>query len=150
MPRLRLTLILTLALGLAPLAAQPPTLADDLAGVYRCDGINGFGDRYRGVVIIARHQDSYRVQWRFPGGPEAAGLGIRHGDVLAVSYFGLRPGVVLYEIAGNRLLGRWTVLGAGGVLARETLTPLHALPAPDPAHRPPAGRAVDGRTIIRV
>jgi hypothetical protein len=138
MAPMRLVLLCALLPGVAAVSAQPlpaPIDRGDLAGVYRCDGVNGVGDPYRGMVIIAKHEDTYRMQWRFPGEPPAVGLGIRQGDVLAVSYVGSRPGVVLYDIVGERLVGRWTVFGAGGFLGRESLTRLHGLG--DPAMRPP-------------
>jgi hypothetical protein len=52
----------------------------------------------------------------------AVGMGIRTGDVLAVSYLSGLPGVVAYRIEeGDRLVGEWTVAGAEGELFSETL-----------------------------
>lgn len=131
--------VATLLAGGALAVAQAP--ADtDLSGVYRCDGVNGDGSPYRGVVVIARHRDAYQVQWTFGGRTRAVGLGIRTGNTLAVSYVSSSSGVVLYEIKEGNLVGRWTVAGAGGVLSTETLTPSKGEPVPDSEPEPEPDR----------
>jgi hypothetical protein len=70
--------------------------------------------------------------------------------MLAVSYYSARSaGLVIYRIedAGKRLAGRWTVVGARGVVQTETLTrlpgealqPVEVDPPPPPRRRPSRG-----------
>jgi hypothetical protein len=144
---IRTGLILTLGILLV---GSWTTLADqaaesDISGVYQCDGLNGDGSRYAGYVIIAKHRDTYRVQWIFESRRGAAGIGIRDGDTLAVSYFG---GLAMYKIDGAQLVGRWTVPDAEGQLASETLqrvkeVPPSLQPREQPGERPREERRPD-------
>jgi hypothetical protein len=143
--RLTLVLLVVAAFG-APLTNSAQT-APPITGVYAAEGTNSDGRGYRALVLIREHEDAFRVQWLFPSRRAVAGLGILNGDVLAVSYFGSTPGIVAYEIEGDRLVGRWTVVGAGGELWTETLTRIPGRsipvePAPGPAHHPGLGGAV--------
>jgi hypothetical protein len=96
-----------------------------LVGTYECQGVEPDGTPYQGLVQITPNRGSYDVLWIFGSGQQYAGLGVVNGDVLAVSYFTNRPGVVAYKIEqtdkGPRLQGQWTVVGAGKVF-QETLT----------------------------
>lgn len=130
----------------APLAA--PKAADPnapLVGTYDCQGVEPDGTPYRGVVQIIPNAGTYDVIWIFASGQQYSGLGVVNGDVLAVSYFTNRPGVVAYKIEtgdkGPRLQGQWTVVGAGKVF-HETLTRVsedvkRTEPAPKPQRQPP-------------
>jgi hypothetical protein len=127
----------------------------EVAGVYVSNGVNPDGTSYQGVVHIARHRDSFIVSWMFPRivGEKpmlertSVGVGIISGGTLSVSYYsqGL-AGVIVYEIdePGQRLSGRWAVIGDDGTLYTETLTkvPGHVadpVPGPEePQVRPPA------------
>jgi hypothetical protein len=122
---LTLALIL-LIVRLTPLA-QPAAEAD-LSGVYYCEGLNGDGSPYRAVVVIRKHNDTYRLHWNFSSRAAAFGLGIRNEDTLAVSYYGANTGVVLYNIVGEHLVGRWTVAGGNGGVATERLTRVGEVP----------------------
>jgi hypothetical protein len=117
-----LVLVTTLVVGAWPAATQVAQ-ESDISGVYDCRGVNGDGTPYHGLVVIAKHRDAYQVRWTFSPEQSAVGLGIRKGNALAVSYYGGTPGVVLYDIheKDKELIGRWTVPGAGGVVASETL-----------------------------
>ena len=85
------------------------------------------GTTYEGVVEIVRHNDTFQLVWFIDSEVVALGMGIRTGSVLSVAYFSELPGVVTYRIeAGNRLVGEWTVAGAGGVVSSETLTKVPA------------------------
>ena len=112
------------ATPIAPTAAEADA---PLAGTYDCQGVEPDGTPYHGVVQIVPNRGSYDVVWTFGTGQQYAGLGVVNGDVLAVSYFTNRPGVVAYRIEqtgkGPRLQGQWTVVGAGQVF-KETLTRL--------------------------
>ena len=119
--------ITTTPAAAAPVTAPKPDVEGDapLAGTYDCQGVEPDGTPYRGVVQIIPNHGTYDVMWIFSSGQQYAGLGVVNGDVLAVSYFTNRPGVVAYKIEngdeGPRLKGQWTVVGAGAVFA-ETLT----------------------------
>ena len=119
-------LLLLLALLTAVLNVADPASADpgvDLSGTYACQGINPDGSSYESVVVeIVRYNDAYQLRWLADSDLIAVGMGIRTGDVLAVSYLSGLPGVVAYRIEeGDRLVGEWTVAGAEGELFSETL-----------------------------
>ena len=135
----------TIAHGPRATPAAAPIAADaeaPLAGTYDCQGVEPDGTPYRGVVMIVPNRGTYDVVWVFASGQQYAGLGVVNGDVLAVSYFTNRPGVVAYKVEqterGPRLKGQWTVVGAGAVF-HETLTRLTRevnTPAAPPPPRP--------------
>jgi hypothetical protein len=61
------------------------------------------------------------------------GVGIYSNGVLAVSYFGGAPAVVVYKVDGkdgSKLVGEWTMGGAEGAMYVETLTKTPGLQAP--------------------
>ena len=120
--------------AIASIAAPEPQ--SDLAGVYRCDGMNPDGSAYQGVVEISRIQDIFRVRWTLRNGTAVVGVGILSEGVLAVSYFGGAPAVVVYRIDGSRLIGEWAMGGGDGVISSETLTKVTARPR----RRRPAGK----------
>jgi hypothetical protein len=124
MPRALMSLFaLLLALQAAP-AAQPDPAAD-LPGAYLCEGVNPDGTKYRGVVDISKVNDTYRVQWTMSE-HSLLGIGIFSNGVLAVSYFGGAPGVIVYRPSGGTLIGEWTVGSAEGGVYAETLTKMPA------------------------
>lgn len=119
---LRRIVIVPLMFGLLAYTAAADS-ASDLAGLYACNGKNPDGSSYQGIVKIVKQDGTFVVQWFNESELVGVGLGIRSGDVLAVSYFSGLPGVVAYRIEdGNRLVGEWTVAGADGALFSETLT----------------------------
>jgi hypothetical protein len=120
----KLLVVLTVVSALN-LTVPTPILAQDLTGRYQCEGVGPNGTRYRGVVEIARNDQTYRLRWTIPPDGVYLGIGIISGDELAASYFGQVLGVVLYKIEkGPRLVGQWTVTGAEGQVYSETLTKL--------------------------
>jgi hypothetical protein len=120
--------ILILPLMLAALTFTAAADSEsELAGVYACNGKNPDGSSYDTVVEIVKQDGAFVLRWFDQSELIAVGLGIRKGDVLAVSYFSGLPGVAAYQIEdGNRLVGEWTVAGAGGELFSETLTKMPA------------------------
>jgi hypothetical protein len=129
--RLVLALVLLIASPVALTRAAEPALE----GTYAAQGFNPDGSEYRGVVKITRHGDSVMVAWLFPrvvGEDEAlvlraAGVGVVHGGMLAVSYYGQdATGIALYQIEndGQRLSGRWVAANSEGEVQLETLTKL--------------------------
>jgi hypothetical protein len=108
--------------GPHPAAAQDEKPVAGVAGVYMCEGQNPDGSPYKGIVEIVRFRDSFLVRWTLPEDVTVIGVGIESGGVLAVSYFGGAPGVIVYRTDGNRLLGEWTMGGTNGGVFKETLT----------------------------
>lgn len=113
-------------------AADPPT---DLAGVYRCSGVNPDGTKYESVVEIVRIENTYRVMWRVDRGRAILGVGIFSNDILAVSYFAGAPAVVVYKIDGDKLVGEWVIGGKEGNVLPETL---QKMPGHPPVNQPDA------------
>lgn len=151
LPALALPFVPISSLVTAPATASmvtPPAMPDPsspLVGTYDCQGVEPDGTAYQGVVQIIPNRGTYDVIWIFSSGQQYAGLGVVNGDVLAVSYFTNRPGVVAYRIEqgdkGPRLQGQWTVVGAGAAF-HETLTRLTSevkrptAPAQPPREKP--------------
>lgn len=109
-------------------AAQDATPAPDVAGVYTCEGKNPDGSPYKGIVEIVKFHDSFLVRWTLPDDVTVIGVGLESGGVLAVSYFGGAPGVIVYRAEGDRLLGQWTMGGTNGGVFSETLTRMKVQP----------------------
>ena len=100
----------------------------DLSGVYACTGNRPGGRSYRAIVTIVGQGNVYRLRWTFAGERGNLGIGILHGDTLSVSYHsGRSNGIVVYDIHESKeLVGEWTVVGADGVIFKETLKKLPA------------------------
>src|SRR5262245_52739699 len=93
--------------------AEPEPAA--LAGVYECQGTGADGRAYRGAVVIEPDGKRFVLQWYMAAELSAIGVGVREGDMLAVSFFGPESGgVVLYRIDGQRLVGHWSAPLANG------------------------------------
>jgi len=142
MRRTLLAGILVALCAIGSIAAPAPL--PDLAGVYRCDGTNPDGKPYHGLVEIRKVRDTFRVRWTMDDGA-ITGVGIYSGGVLAVSYFGGAPAVVVYTVDGEKLVGEWTMGGAEGATYAETLTRTGAVP---PA-REPGRQEREPRTLPR-
>ena len=135
-------MVRTIVLGLVVLSGAAGTLAapdppPDLAGTYRCNGVNPDGSAYEAVVEITKRDGTFRVEWIMDGGV-VTGVGIYSGGVFAASYFGGAPAVVVYKVEGERLTGEWTMGGIEGAVYTETLTkmpPGSAPPRPRPEPR---------------
>ena len=111
--------------------------------MYLCEGTNPDGHHYRGIVQIAAVRDTYLVRWTLADDIEVTGVGILQNGLLAVSYFGGTPAVVVYKIDAEKLVGEWTMGGTEGKTYAETLTrvPEGSLPKPtEPARQRPAPR----------
>jgi hypothetical protein len=107
------------------LAEASKNIEADLPGTYACEGTQSGGVVYEGTVEVVRDEGTYQLLWTLDE-QQYIGIGILRNDVLAVSYYGNPPGLVLYHIesspSGPRLVGQWTVLGGRGQLYSETLT----------------------------
>src|SRR5690349_15639923 len=73
----------------------------DVAGSYKCEGDNGYGGKYTGKVTIVQKGDTYRVVWNLGSNGAYFGLGVLQGDVLAVSYYDTKLGVIAYQIESD-------------------------------------------------
>jgi hypothetical protein len=123
----RFALVLIAALGAMMAVAAENRV--DLAGIYLCEGVNPDGTPYKGLVEITPTANTYQVRWTMSE-QATNGIGIFKGGVLAVSYFGGTPGVVVYRVDGGRLIGEWTMGDSKGQLYSETLTKLPKQPRP--------------------
>ena len=153
---LLLGLFLTMWAGpLFAQAAAPPPAAPPpgLPGVYECQGIGADGKPYKGAVIIHPDGNRFVLQWYVGTQLSAIGLGLREGNVLAVSFFGPDAGgVVLYKINGTRLVGQWSAPVTNGKVFEETLTRVADTPpsaAPPPSSTPSKPRPSDSRPLGR-
>jgi len=132
--------ILSSCLGLVLLgsvtAIAEPSPPSDLSGVYACEGTNPDGSPYTAVVEIIKRQETYLVRWTQENEDQVMGVGIQRDGVLAVSYFGGAPAIVVYSVAEDgRLAGQWTMGGAGR-LFNETLTKVAAVEVESRPARP--------------
>src|SRR5688500_2759166 len=115
MVRMVVFVLMLLALsGGATRAQDEKPAVVGVAGVYSCEGKNPDGSPYKGIVEIVKYHGSFLVRWTMPDDVSVIGVGIESSGVLAVSYFGGAPGVVVYKAEGNKLLGEWTMGGANG------------------------------------
>jgi hypothetical protein len=94
--------------------AKPETI--DLAGVYRVEGTNPNGSKYRGMVALAQNNDQFNFTW-WIGKDVFRGTGHFAGKMLVVNWGDKHP--VIYSFGeGGALDGEW----ADGS-ATETLVP---------------------------
>ena len=133
-------LILSSCLGLLLLgsvaAIAEPSPGSDLSGVYAAEGTNPDGSPYTAVVEILKRQDTYLVRWTQENDDQVMGVGIQQDGLLAVSYFGGAPAIVVYSVASEgKLDGQWT-MGGAGKLFKETLTKVSAVEVETKPARP--------------
>ena len=131
--------MLVIAFGALASIAAAPDPQPELAGVYRCDGMNPDGTIYHGFVEITKLKGTFRVRWTLADEASVLGIGIYSNSTLSVGYFGGAPAIVVYKIDGEHLVGEWTMVGMDGAVYSETLTKMPAGTAP-PAPRRPAER----------
>jgi hypothetical protein len=143
---LLLGVLLMMCVGPLVGRAAEPSAPDspDLPGIYECQGTGADGRPYRGAVIIEPDGGRFVVRWIIASELTAVGVGIREGNMLAVSFFGPDSGgVVLYRIDGQRLVGHWSAPLAAGQVFEETLTRVASPPEPSsttPQEPPPRPR----------
>jgi hypothetical protein len=133
-----LGVVLVALVGPTPSTAQQSS-EKDFTGVYSCEGSNPDGKSYVGLVEILKVQGTYLVRWTMPNDTQVMGVGIFSDNVLAVSYFGGSPAVVVYSTnTDGRLDGKWTMGGAEGYVFKETLTKVsNRKPSTSPHREPP-------------
>ena len=105
------------------LALPANTSAGDIAGTYKCEGDTMTGGKYTGTVKIVKKEEIYRVTWTLGDGKDTyLGIGVLQGDVLAVSYYGSKFGVIAYKVEDDsKLVGKRAMVKGDAVLT-ETLT----------------------------
>jgi len=117
------------------------TSEKDFTGVYSCEGTNPDGRPYVGLVEILKVEGTYLVRWTMPNDTQVMGVGIFSNGVLAVSYFGGAPALVVYSsTTDGRLDGKWTMGGAEGLVFKETLTKMPDGQPHQPIKRPSPSR----------
>ena len=125
----------------------PSAQADDVAGYYQVSGQNSDGEIYAGTVEIVETGKTLHIRWTLkPNDVQIVGVGLRAGSQLVFSYVTQgRPGLIVYEIDGETLTGRWTVWGFQETWG-EVLTRMPA-DRPTPTAKPkvkPSGRTQQG------
>jgi hypothetical protein len=125
--------------AISSLAAPDPQ--PEIAGMYRCNGVNPDGSPYEGVAEIAKIDGTYRILWTLSDQTSVLGVGIVSNGVFAVSYFGGAPAVALYKIDGEKLVGEWTMGGKEGAVYAETLQKFAEGERPANVPRMPGPRA---------
>ncbi len=103
-------------------SGSTPGNSADVTGFYRVRG-KGVNGSYSGEVTITREKEVYSVVWSLDDGSQIVGVGLLEGNVFSVAWQAgdMLPGVVVYRVEGDKLVGRWTVAGETSVWT-ETLT----------------------------
>ena len=113
----------------APVAVRADPETAKIAGEYDGEGTDIKGQKYKVAVKVEEEGDAYRVTWKTPDGQEFVGVGIRTGRLLSVGWAGQQGprvivGTTVYEVKKDGSLdGKWTMLGAKGVVRTEKLRP---------------------------
>jgi hypothetical protein len=127
MPCVALAVVFALSVPVVK-AADPETAK--IAGEYAGEGTDIRGQKYKVTVTVEEEGDAYRVTWKTPEGQQFVGVGIRTGKMLSVGWAGQQGprviiGTTVYEVKRDGSLdGKWTMLGAKGVVRSEKLAPL--------------------------
>jgi uncharacterized protein (TIGR03067 family) len=96
----------------------------DLTGKYRSEVADIDGKKLNYDAVIERLGDAYMVTYSVQGKVIYAGIGLRKGDIFAISWMSQgQAGVTMYQIEkGQRMVGQFTQLGGPGFLGTEVLT----------------------------
>jgi hypothetical protein len=114
--------LFALVVGLS-LVLSMTTSAADVAGTYKCEGDTMTGGKYTGTVTIVKKDEIYRVTWKLGDGKDTyLGIGVLQGDVLAVSYYGSKFGVVAYKVEDDSKLVGKRAMVKGDTVLTEILT----------------------------
>lgn len=116
----RMSMAAFLALGLCDTSAT--AAAPNIAGTYRCNGVNPDGSKYQfRVEITHKKGDEYHLKWNSKDQEEGAGTLI--GKELIVTYKGKDGrGKVVYKLENDGdLVGSWKPAGSKKE-GKETLT----------------------------
>jgi hypothetical protein len=112
----------------------------------------GGGSSYSGTVAITQSEQSYQVVWTLADGNTFRGIAVEAGNVLGVGWAGEGvKGVIVYQINGGELDGRWTTSDMGGKLGTEKLSGSGALSGTYQivdSHSPQTGGSYEGSAVI--
>jgi hypothetical protein len=106
-----------------PGASDPAPAGDSLAGAYTITSATNPGSdkAYTGTVNIREIGGHYQLNW-VVGSERYSGVGIEQNGMLGVGWgMGQSYGVVVYEVDGGALSGRWASSKSGDRLGTETL-----------------------------
>ena len=93
-----------------------------LSGKYKARATNpGGAGSYTAEVTIERDNAYYSLNWRVGKERSYRGAGIELPGYLAAGWGIEQHYVFVYELTGNRLLGRWAHQASGGKLSSEVL-----------------------------
>ncbi|HMR05881.1 MAG TPA: hypothetical protein PKA88_08885 [Polyangiaceae bacterium] len=110
----------------APAApAAPAAAAGNHAGTYTISAAAnpGGGGGYKGSVDISAVGSAFKLKWTLEGQPGYSGVGIDQDGILGVGWgTGERYGVVVYQVDGGTLKGRWATSAAEQGVGLETAT----------------------------
>ncbi len=88
-------------------------------GTYAVDGVDQEGNPYPGVATITARGNLFHVNYK-SGGDTYLGVGVRHGNYLAISYGGKKCGVTAYHIKpDDSMSGVYAEYGANKVGTEE-------------------------------
>jgi hypothetical protein len=107
-----------LALGVAVVSLiAGNAFAQSIAGEYKCEGKGPDGSAYSGNVFIKKLSDPiYTMKWDLGGGSDYVGTGVFESGILAAAYGGGKPyGLVVYQVKGGTLKGKWLIGGQSAV-----------------------------------
>lgn len=116
-------LLKLLSVGVAVLSLLTGHLsAQSITGEYKCAGSGPGGAEYTGKVLIKNLEGPlYTLAWNLGSGGSYVGTGVFEDGILAAAYGGGKPyGLVVYQVKGGKLKGKWLVGGQAGV-GEETL-----------------------------
>lgn len=108
---------------------------------------------YTGSVQVTQQGQHYVFDWKLDTGQSYSGFALETGQFLAAGWgTGGAYGVVVYEITGGRLDGRWASSRSGGKLGSEQL---QGPPGPNGSYEivdsyaPETGKSYSGRVAIQ-
>ncbi len=105
-------------------AATSSAAALPFAGHFTIDHSTNPGSPsgYHGSVLITHHGDLFHITWTIPGAPAYQGIGIADGDLLGVGWGTSKGyGVIVYDVDGGKLDGRWAANTTTSGLGTEVL-----------------------------
>ncbi len=155
LPRTVVALAIALALAGCRKAAPAPDSKGEaeLAGTYSivASADVATGALYKGSAVLVKKKGLYAIDWQVDGSPPFAGVGLQNGTVLGVGWGkgGGTYGVVIYEIDGGKLHGKWATGGSDfvGTEELEGSPSLHGV-YKITASTSPSGKPYTGEAII--
>jgi hypothetical protein len=111
-------LLKVLSVGVAVLTLLSGRVsAQSIEGDYKCAGSSPDGGEYAGKVSISKlGAPIYTLKWDLGTGGSYVGTGVFEDGILAAAYGGGKPyGLVIYQVKGGKLQGKWLIGGQAGV-----------------------------------